>query len=667
MKRARLVTTVLFILLIPMLPLQDVSGEQGIVHSRSVDHTLFFIEGEGGDSTGSMTPSKSAVNNLIEYEVNPEAAASRVKLYSFESEIGVGGTIPDGVWTHAIDYRVEGASAAAGNWTTEIEIGGEMFETSVTTTAGRGGTYEMDVDIDQINVNRGDRIRVSFYLENGIIWSSPDDESGMWISWGGPESAAGIRVNAPLLDIEMMEPNVDGNEVFFPIRFHSAYADELATTESLTAKIQGNVIQGNPYVSNIENGVEIVYVWDSSGFESGNYTLNLTLQPQDGVNIQSELSHELILDGTSGGGDGWYPSSEPVRTGGSSLHVQIDVNQVDDRLERTSTLEIEGAVATWLRWGLDNIGNESLDSTSWWRELDVSGDIVGSEGHNNREVDDSELERLVNHLTGSGRDLADFLDRGLALESNAILGGEPFDLEGALNIDVDLQNQNSFGPEPIIIKIRSSTVLESGSFVFIESFVRSQSKTYWTEVSLDASLSTNPLQGISNVYSEEIDADHLRVGIAENVRVSFTSDERMDDFRVTITPATSFVDGPLTGLFLVLIILLLTGTVSVKGTRTRSRGPSIFWLILSSIILLILYTTGIRMAIVLGAGIGIFVMALLIIFISPRNIIDGLDGIPDRKIPVIDCPICKQTNPISSDERPLRLPCGGCGRTLLIE
>ena len=46
---------------------------------------------------------------------------------------------------------------------------------------------------------------------------------------------------------------------------------------------------------------------------------------------------------------------------------------------------------------------------------------------------------------------------------------------------------------------------------------------------------------------------------------------------------------------------------------------------------------------------------------------DGLDDIPNKKIPVIDCPMCGQANPITSDERPLRLTCGGCGRTLLIE
>ena len=73
------------------------------------------------------------------------------------------------------------------------------------------------------------------------------------------------------------------------------------------------------------------------------------------------------------------------------------------------------------------------------------------------------------------------------------------------------------------------------------------------------------------------------------------------------------------------------------------------------------------MSIILGAGIGTLIMSLIIIFLSPRHQLEGIGDIPDKKFPVIDCPVCKQTNPITSDERPLRLPCGGCGRTLLIE
>ena len=34
--------------------------------------------------------------------------------------------------------------------------------------------------------------------------------------------------------------------------------------------------------------------------------------------------------------------------------------------------------------------------------------------------------------------------------------------------------------------------------------------------------------------------------------------------------------------------------------------------------------------------------------------------------PVIECPACGTPNTISTDERPVRIPCEGCGRVLKI-
>ena len=615
MKRGSLVLTILCIFLVSMIPVQNISADQATVHQGAIEHVMFFIGESDNTKTGSMSPSESSKNENYELEVTYQGIEKQ-RIVQFESVIGINGIIPSDTWEVCTDYRAEGGSTGAANFSTEVEVGGETFigsqggNAGIPFSPGREGTFCISVEVDEISVSQGEKITVTLFNNGGIIWTNPDDDSKALIMWGDSDSNSGVNLNSPLLDIEMMEPNVDGNQVYFPVRFHSEFGDELAIAETLTAKVLGNEIGGDPYVSTTSTGVEVVYIWTTpSDAESGSYTFNITLRPQEGVIIQAELSHELTLDGSSGNGDGWYPSNEPVRTGGTNLHLDIDVNQVDDRLERTSKLEIEGAVSTWIRWGLDNIGNESLDSTSWWRELGDSGSIVGADGLNNRAVDDSEIDVLENYLTGSSRDLADFIDRGLALESKSILGGDPFDLEGALDIDIDMNGQNLFGPEPITITIRSSTVLDSGSFVFIESFVRSQSQTYWTKVSLDATLSTNPLQGISNVFSEEIDSNHLRIGIAENVRVSFSSDERIDDFRVTITPATSFIDGPLTGLFLLLAILIVSATVSVRGTRNKARSPSIFWLILSTSILLVLYAMGIRMTLVLGAGVGTFILS----------------------------------------------------------
>ena len=75
-----------------------------------------------------------------------------------------------------------------------------------------------------------------------------------------------------------------------------------------------------------------------------------------------------------------------------------------------------------MRWGLDNIGNDTLDSTSWWREISSGKSSLIDSEIQDGEISDAEIQVLENHLISSPQHLADFLDRGLALDSTAILG-----------------------------------------------------------------------------------------------------------------------------------------------------------------------------------------------------------------------------------------------------
>ena len=102
---------------------------------------------------------------------------------------------------------------------------------------GREGTFCISVEVDEISVSQGEKITVTLFNNGGIIWTNPDDDSKALIMWGDSDSNSGVNLNSPLLDIEMMEPNVDGNQVYFPVRFHSEFGDELAIAETLTAKV----------------------------------------------------------------------------------------------------------------------------------------------------------------------------------------------------------------------------------------------------------------------------------------------------------------------------------------------------------------------------------------------------------------------------------------------
>ena len=62
---------------------------------------------------------------------------------------------------------------------------------------------------------------------------------------------------------------------------------------------------------------------------------------------------------------GWYPAVEPLRTGGTNLLVDVSAKFDGESVQREVTIEFDGAMSQWVRWGLDNIGNNSLSSNSW--------------------------------------------------------------------------------------------------------------------------------------------------------------------------------------------------------------------------------------------------------------------------------------------------------------
>jgi len=668
--------TVLIILCMLMMPYNGIhvtEAASGVVHQGSTQHVMFFLGDADSSKTGYLSPASSAKNQLYEIELE-NAGVDKQRIAQFESAIGAAGVMPSGTWEFRIDYRVEGGSTGGANFTAEIEIGNEKFTGSqggnggLPFSPGREGTFVIDVSVDEMSVSRGDTIRVTTFMNGGIIWSNPDDNSKALIMWGGPDSASGLYLNAPLVEIEMYDPNPDGDIVYLPIRLHSTHATDLADMQQMKATIGGVIIEDVPFISTTTTGVEIVYPWTvPAGTNSGTFTLNFTLTPQEGVQIQAQIEHQIEFGDSDSGSGGWNFGSEPARTGGSTLDYTLDLRQSGDRLERVSTLDIDGAVTVWMRWGLDNIGNDTLDSTSWWREISAGQSSLIDSDIQDGEISDAEIQVLENHLISSPQNLADFLDRGLALDSTAILGATPFDIEGATDVDIDLRDSYDIKSSPLQIRIKTATILDGNEITMIESFVRSQSKTYWTGVTLDAQLSTNPTQGIAGVYGDGIDYSYLRYGISENVHVSFGEDDRNDDFRVTITPAGSITDAPLVGLILLIIGMALTFMLIFRVTKNRMRIPVNIWLIVMGSVISLLYIYGIQMSLLFGAEGGTFIMGLLIVFASPKKGSIDISDVPDRDIPIIDCPKCNQANPVPSDTRPLRLKCGGCGRTLLIE
>jgi hypothetical protein len=58
------------------------------------------------------------------------------------------------------------------------------------------------------------------------------------------------------------------------------------------------------------------------------------------------------------------------------------------------------------------------------------------------------------------------------------------------------------------------------------------------------------------------------------------------------------------------------------------------------------------------------IMWIITAFASPKRRKVPGENLPT--FPMIDCPACSTVNPVTTDTRPFRMPCGGCGRVLKI-
>ena len=194
--------------------------------------------------------------------------------------------------------------------------------------------------------------------------------------------------------------SVSGNLVYFPILISSGFEDPIWSSSSGIFEVQNVAVADKPVATLVEGGVEVTFVWSiPEGVESGSFLTEFTLEPQSGLLIESNMTHFIESGGDDGGGASWYPASEPLRSGGSDIVIGVDANWDGKEVTKKVSLEFDGAMSQWMRWGLDNIGNQSLGSSSWWRSLNSYSSSVPDSDYNNKMVDSSEISALEGYLT----------------------------------------------------------------------------------------------------------------------------------------------------------------------------------------------------------------------------------------------------------------------------
>lgn len=652
---------VLIFLLTILGPVVNVSAQQGSCCSGE-EFELFL---KGDPDSGILTPFESETDEGDSRLVNQ--VLQPIEVGTWGVDWGIDGEYPAEDWEFNIHYEVQGAVGVNINITVEVRIGGSFYEggtSGIEPYLTGEGDVQSVISVGSGDVREDDEVEVTLVVQL-LGFNQPGDDSGVIFHWGSDDKSSSISVKLPLVEIEMKEASVSGNLVYFPILLSSGFDDRIWSSSSGTFEIQNIAVTDKPVATLVEGGVEVTFVWSlPEGVESGSFLAEFVLEPQNGLLISANMSHFIEAGEDDGGGGSWYPASEPLRTGGSGILVSIDADWDGNEVEKDISLEFDGSISQWMRWGLDNIGNSSLGSSSWWRNLNSYSNSVPDSDFNNKMVDRSELEALTGYLRGSNADLRSFLSNGLFIESESVIGIDPIEL-GPTEISIDLGGTSGFSSETITIKISTTySVMEGDRQLLIETFAKSTAEDYWTEISVDARLRGSMLTDIGIVTASGVDYSHRRWIVLETLSVEGSDLDSEEAFRVEFVPTGNGLFSVLLGSGMMVLVLSLSIGLGMTMTRNRSRFPTMITVTALGALSFGIYFLGLPMQMVLGIVASSLLLVLPISLLSPK-LRAGEGG--HSNAPRVSCPSCGTSVAVESDVRPLRISCSGCNSVIRIE
>ena len=627
---------------------------------------LFLI---GDPDNGQLTPFESDLEERKSVEVT-SSLLGEVEIGSWMIEWGEAGSYSSGTWTFSIPYEVSDSTGVSANATVVVKVGGNTYESSSQLPAvylSESGELQVDVEVQNGEISKNEKIEVTFSVRS-LIFSNPGSESGIVFHWGEKDVDAAISISFPLVNVVIREPSVKGDLVFFPIRLTSGFGDKIWTGSTGGLMVQNVEISESPIVNTNEDWVDVTFVWEPSGSSVGTVRTDFQISLQDSLVITADKIHEITL-GQDTGDNSWYPEEEPPRTGGSDLMVEVNCEYDGNNIERKTTITLDGAMSQWMRWGLDNIGNKSLGSKSWWRNLNTLSDSVSASEKSNARVDNSELSVLESHLKGARSNLKSFLSDGLKIDSESLFGLDPIDHTGPLVVSIDLGPSRAFNSDDISIYVESSYPVERDSRqTLIEDFIRHDGYDYWEEVDLSFEIRTGMLSGFDgvNLDNGDVDYTHRRWIIMEILTLEESGIESDTDFRLDFEARNALLFSPLISAMISVFALCLALGIGMALTKRRSRVPSMIMIGVLGVLSLSIYWFGLPMPIVLG------VVGSSVLLVFPAAVISPVieDGDSQRNAKRggrVKCPSCGKRNAVESDIRPLRIECVGCSSTLRIE
>ncbi len=653
------------------MPFASVEADSVEICCESGPVELYLI---GADGSGGLSPFEAALSEESEEIKITDAIAQQQEIASWQIDSAWTGSYPSATWEFAIDYSVENAGGAQINATVTVSIGGEEYTGSTDQSnsflPSGEGTLSIDVGVDAGSISSSSKIEVTLSAQT-VVFSVPGTDAGLTFMWGGVGDDSSIKGDIPLVDLILEEPVTEGMDVYISMIVASPFGQMTAAhSESLEIRVNNGAISGDAIVTSSGDYVRLTWTWSAS--TSGEQEISVTgsIQLQSGTPVLSGSTTFTIetYDTGDNTGGGFYPTDEPLRSDGAGSKLVTSIEMELDRedgfltLERKIELNIEGEMAYWMRWGMDNIGNDD-PSLSQPLRIFKSG-TISDDDRRNRMIDDVERNEFESQMVNLA---VTYMNDGMALELEELIGNDVQDLE-RISFSVDLQGKKNVIPHPLTLSITTLEIVEEDKeFVLMRNFIIVQPTPIWSSMDMSISIDTgfmSSLTGAKIKGEDSIDISQTRTPFGESIEVSVENLKPSATFSFSAYPTSNLLNAPLSLTVITLTIILGGMWFALKLTKNKRRGALWIEMILIPVALLALFLGYNPFTVGAVAGITVTLWTITAIA-SPKK--KGIQPVVSHvDYPVIDCPACGTPNSITTDERPFRLPCQGCGRVLKI-
>ena len=660
------------ILLLSCIPISEVEANSVEVCCDSGPVELFLT---GPAASGGMTPFESELGTESQEVTISDSIPQEREIATWSINPAWTGSYPSSTWEFSIDYEVANAGGVQINASVTVEIGGSDYQ-GVTDQSNSflpsgSGSFSIDINVDSGSIPASTDVSVTLTAQT-VVFSVPGADAGLIFSWGGEGDESSIVADLPVVDLLIDEPVTEGMDVYVSMVVASPFGQLAAVqANSLDISVNGGVLSGDPIETSSGDYVRLTWTWRATTSGEQTITIGASIQIQSGTPLLSgsaDFTIDPFDDGSNSGGV-FYPTEEPLRTdgAGSPLAVKIDMKLDKDgeylTMEKEFELTIDDEISYWMRWGMDNIGNDDPALSQPLRIF--SSGMVSEEDRRNRIIDSVEINEFESQMDNLA---ITYMNDGMALELEELIGTDVQNLY-QISFEVDFHGEKRVTPHPLTLKITTIEVVEQNVVIdILRDFIVVQPAPIWANIDISVNIETGMMASLTGATikgEDSIDLTHRRTPFGETISIKAENLEPSATFTLSGMPTANPLNAPLS---LSIITLIIIGGGFYCALRiTKNKRRSALWIetILIPVVLLSLYLAYDPFTVGIIAGIAVAIWSITAIA-SPKRKKGSGAAIDNSNYPTIDCPACGTTNSIMTDERPFRMACSGCKRVLKI-